>query len=51
MWATNAVCEEGGAVADVPPSKIVVPVANAEDGEEGGDDGVCPPGGAEDSRM
>jgi hypothetical protein len=38
-------------VADVPPSEIVAPIANAEDGDEGGDDGVCHPGSAEDSHM
>ncbi len=36
---------------NVLPYEIVVPVANTEDGEEGRDDGVCPPGGAEDSHM
>ncbi len=30
---------------------IVVPVANAEEGEEGGDDSVPCPGSAEDSHM
>ncbi len=32
MWAKNAGHKEGGAVADVLLSKIVVPVANAEEG-------------------
>ena len=41
MWAKNPGREEGAVVADVPPSEIVVPVANTEDGEEGGDDSVC----------
>jgi hypothetical protein len=51
VWATNAGCKEGGPVANVLPSKIIVPVANAEDGEEGGDDGFHCPGSAEDSHM
>ena len=46
MWATNAGWEEGGVVVDVPPSKIVVPTTNAEDGEEGRNDSICCPGGA-----
>ncbi len=51
MWATNAGCNEGGAVADIPPSKIIVPIANAEDGEKGRVDGICCPGSVEDSHM
>ena len=51
MWAMNAGCEEGGAVADVPSSEIVVLITNSEDGEEEGDNGVRCPGGAKDSRM
>ncbi len=47
----NEGCKEDGAVANILPSEIVVPVANAEDREEGWDDGVCCTGGAEDSRM
>jgi hypothetical protein len=51
VWATNAGHEEGGAVANVPPSEIIVPAAIAEDGEEGGDDGICCSGSVDDSRM
>ncbi len=51
VWATNAGCKEGGAVTDILPSKIVVPIANAEDGEEEGDNGVHCPGCVEDSRI
>ena len=51
MWATNSESKEGGAVANVPPSKIIVPIANSKDGEEGRENGVCCPGGTEDSHM
>jgi hypothetical protein len=37
VWAINAGCKKGGAVANVPLSEIIVPVVNAEDGEDGGD--------------
>ncbi len=51
VWATNAGCKEGGAVANVSPSEIVVPVADAVDREEGKDNSICHSGSAEDSRM
>jgi hypothetical protein len=51
VWETNAGHKEGGAVANVLPSKIVASVANTEGGEEGRDNGVCCPCGAEDSRI
>jgi hypothetical protein len=51
VWAPNAGGKEGGAVANIPPSEIVVPISKAEDGEEGKDDGVCCPGSVEDSCM
>ena len=51
MWATNAGREEGGAVADAPPSEMVVTVAISEDGVEGRGDNVHRPGGAKDSCM
>ncbi len=35
VFTTNAGYKEGGAVAGVPPSEILVPVAKAEDDEEG----------------
>ena len=51
VWATNAGRKVGGAVVNVPPSEIIFPIANAEDKEEGGDNGVYCPGSIEDSRT
>ena len=51
VWATNAGHKEGGAIANVPLSEIVVPVVNAEDGEESKDYGVRCRSGTEDSCM